>query len=189
MACLVLLHSAAQLQLQNHPQSVWQKELSHAKSCLDVLDHCSDVDKVALRFADTTRGYYNILNGHATVDVEGMGDADVSTVDTLESSDYLFSIPELSPPHLDKIPRDLLKLVGSPFGHPSNLHTEGTLRAGFGSQIEWDSFVTLPFNNAVPKAANSIPLLDMALSSIRSGQFLGPSEPHGWASFRSLNNL
>jgi hypothetical protein len=163
MSCLVLLHSAVQMLLYGYPQAIWQKELSHAGSCLDVLEYCGNVDKVALRFAEITRNYHNILVAQA------QQETDLSVVEMPEKFDYLFAILRSLSSHLEQMSRDLHKLVSCLFGQPSNLHAESTLKAGFGTHLDWSSFRTSPFEKAITEAGNSWSVIEMALSSVRSG--------------------
>jgi hypothetical protein len=163
MSCLVLLHSTAQMLLYGYPQAIWQKELAHAESCLDVLEYCGSVDKVALRFAETTCSYRNILKAQA------QQDTDLSVVDMPEKFDYLFAIPKSLSSPLEQASKDLHKLVSCPFGQPSNLHAEGTLKAGFGTHLDWSSFRSSPFEKATTEAGNSWSVIEMALSGVRSG--------------------
>src|SRR5690242_3863198 len=99
-----------------------------------------------------------------------------------ERFDYLFVTPKLPSSHLDQLFQDLHKLVSCPFGRPSNLHAEGTLKAGFGTHLDWTSSVTLPLKNATIEAANSRSVIELMLPGMRSGQFVGRSQPHGWNS-------
>jgi hypothetical protein len=163
MSCLVLLHSTAQMLLYGYSLPIWQKELSYAESCLVILEHCGNVDKVALRFAETTRSYHNILKAQA------QQNTDLSIVNMPEKFDYLFVIPKSLSSHLEQVSRDLHKLVSCPFGQPSNLHAESTLKAGFGTHLDWTSFITLPFEKTTTKATNSWSVVEMALSGVRSG--------------------
>jgi hypothetical protein len=169
----MLLHSTAQLMLNDSSQAVWGQELSYAKSCLDVLEYCGEVDLVARRFAEKISGFYNALKVHAQ-------EGDLPAVDMPEKFDYPFTIPESATGHIGSASRELLKLISSPFGHESNLNVEGTLRAGFGSQQDWNAFIKLPFNRTQSANVGNLPILGMALSGLRSGQFVGSSQPHGW---------
>jgi hypothetical protein len=176
-SCLMLLHSVVQMQLHDYPQSIWQKELSHARSCLGVLEYCSKADKVADRFAEVVRGYYNTL-------APQIHPADDTLFcDTSDNFDYLFSIPSTSPPQLAQVSRDLLKRISFPFDSPSSLHDEDTLRAGLGAHL------TLPFNRSPPQDASSWSAVEMALSGMPTGQFMGSSQPHGWDVFSNLNTM
>lgn len=177
MSCLVLLHSAAQMQLHDHPPSIYQQELSYARSCLDVLEYCAEADKVADRFANTTRTFYNALaTGTQLMDVTDVSDMPVNT-------NYLFSIPPDSPPDLAQVSCDLLRCVTCPFDSPSNLHNEGKLKAGLGAHV------TLPFNNVLPQDERSWSAGEMALSNMPAGKFMGSPQPHGWDVFLNFNTL
>ncbi|KAF2103228.1 hypothetical protein NA57DRAFT_52754 [Rhizodiscina lignyota] len=178
MSCLTLLHSTAQMILHNYPESAWRKELPYAKSTLDVLEHCGAVDPVGKQFAEMTRAYHDNLKAQGQADNQDMNLSDVAMPDQL---DHLFTTPSGAPAELLQISQELLKLIGRPFGHSSNLHTEGSLKAGFGSQLDWNTFVTLPFNKTPSDSMNSMSLLSKAFSSMRWGQFVGSSRPHGWA--------
>ncbi|KAF3045946.1 hypothetical protein E8E12_008500 [Didymella heteroderae] len=172
------IDSAAQMQLHDYPQSTWRKELGHARSCLSVLEYCSKADKVAENFAEVTSGYYNVL----AAQIQNTGD--ISVCDPPDNFEYLFSVPTLSHPQLQQISRDLLKRVSCPFDAPSSsLHDEATLRAGLGSHI------TLAFNNSPPKEQKSWSAVEMALSGMPTGQFVGSSQPHGWDVFLNLNTM
>ncbi|KAL1653318.1 hypothetical protein SLS61_004195 [Didymella pomorum] len=177
MSCLTLLHSVAQMQLHEYPQASWQKELGHARSCLRVLEHCSKADKVAANFVEVTSGHYNTL----AAQIEDTHDIDV--YDSPDSFDYLFSIPTSSHPQLQRTSQDLLRRVSSPWDTPSSLHDETTLRAGLGAHV------TLLFNNSPAKEQQSWSTVEMALSGMPSGQFVGSSQPHGWDVFLNLNTM
>jgi hypothetical protein len=177
MACFVLLHSTAQMQLHGYPQAAWQKELNYASSCMNVLQYCAEADRVSLRFLEVTRGYYDTLvaqsqpgHDHFITDVPG-------------NFDYLFTVPSTSPPHLAQTLRELLKLVSCPFGSPSSLNVEGTLKAGLGAHV------TLPFNRSTPDSKESWSAVEMALSGMPTGKFVGSSQPHGWDVFPNLNTM
>lgn len=177
MACLILLHSAAQMQLHDYSQLVWQKELSYAQSCLRVLEHCGKIDKVALHFEKVLRSFYDALATQAQpVD-------DIFVVEDPQDFDYLFSIPSSSPEHIVLTSRELLKRVSSPFDSPPSLENEGMLKAGLGAHT------TLPFNNTPTRDARSCSAVEMALSNMPTGEFMGSSQPHGWDVFLNFNNL
>jgi hypothetical protein len=163
MSCLVLLHSAVHMLLYEYPKAIWQKELLHAKSCLDVLEHCGTVDKIALRFAEITRSYYSVLKAQT------QQDTDLSVVDMPEKFDHLFVVPESPWSHLEQVSRDLHKLVSCPFGQPATLHAEGALKAGFGTHLDWNPSTAPPFEKAITGAGNSWSVVEMALSAGRSG--------------------
>ena len=177
MSCLVLLHSTAQMQLHHFPQSTWQKELSYAGSCLDVLDYGAEANKVAVRFAEVTRGYYNTLSAQI------QPEKDISVAEASENFDYLFMIPSTSPLNLAQVSRELLKHVSCPFGSPSSLRVEGTLKAGLGAHV------TLPFNRTTPDSEKSWSAVEMALSGMPTGEFVGSSQPHGWDAFPDLKTM
>ena len=177
MSCLVLLHSTAQMQLHHFPQSTWQKELSYAGYCLDVLDYGAEANKVALRFAEVTRGYYNTLSAQI------QPEKDIPVVETPENFNYLFMIPSTSPLDLARASRELLKHVSCPFGSPSSLRVEGTLKAGLGAHV------TLPFNRTTPDSEKSWSAVEMALSGMPTGEFVGSSQPHGWDAFPDLKTM
>ncbi|PVH98905.1 hypothetical protein DM02DRAFT_673052 [Periconia macrospinosa] len=155
---------SVQLLLHDYPQPVWQRELSDANSCINVLEYCAQIDQVAHHFVDLS--------------IDGVPDR----------FDHLFTIPNSSPPDLGQVSQDLLQHVSHPYGRSSNLHTEGILKSGFGSQLDWNTFVTLPFNKSTPMTAHKTPL-EMVLSSIQSSQFVGSSAPHGWGTLISPNNV
>jgi hypothetical protein len=177
MSCLTILHSAAQMQLHDYPQATWQKELGHARSCLSVLEYCSKADKVAENFVEVASVYYNTLAAQMP------NTHDISVYDNPDSFDYLFSIPTSSHPQLQQTSQDLLRRVSCPWDVPSSLHDETTLRAGLGSHV------TLPFNNSPAKEQQSWSAVEMALSGMPSGQFVGSSQPHGWDVFLNLNTM
>lgn len=177
MACLALLHSAAQMQIHGYPQAARQKELDYASSCLNVLQYCAEADKVSLRFLEVTRGYYN------TLITQSQPEDDHFTTDRPGNSDYLFTIPSKSPPYLAQTLRELLKLVGCPFGSPSSLNVEGTLKAGLGAHV------TLPFDRSTPDSKEPWSAVEMAMSDMPTGKFLGSSQPHGWDVFPNLNTM
>ena len=189
MSCITLLHSAVQLLLHDHPQHVWKTELSHAKSCLDVLVYCGIVDKIAQHFAEGVQGHYDKLAAEAEQDSD-LPDADVDMPGTF---DYLFTVPDSSPDHLKAISRNLLTLVSRPFGFPADLYTEGTLNAGIGAHPNWSSFLSLPFNNTNANtsadAVDDLPVLGMPPLGMTSGRFVGSSHPHGWEPRVNLKNL
>jgi hypothetical protein len=149
MSCLVLLHSVVRMLFYNHSEAIWQQELSHAKSCLDVLEYCGTVDSVALRFAETTRSYCNTLKAQA------QQDTDPSDVDVPVNFDYLFVVRDSPWSHLEQVSRNLHKLVSCPFGQPSNLHAEGTLKAGFGTHLDWTPSIAPTSRKATTEAGNS----------------------------------
>lgn len=182
MSCLVLLHSTAQLALHRYPKHVWQRELKHAESCIKVLEHCGSADKVAHGFATSASRYYELFVVQNDQPNENAMDSDP------DDFEYLFSSPVTATDFLAQLAGDLLLLVSNPFGHPTNLHTEGTLKAGFGSQQDWNVFVTLPFNRSVsvPGQATS---LEMALSGLQDGQFVGSPSPHGWGSLTNDDDM
>lgn len=182
MSCLTLLHSSTQLLLHGHAESVWRSELAYAKSCLDVLDHCGSVDKVAFHFAEVARIYYTTLAAQAT-DIQDTG------VDIPEGFEYLFTLPEGSSLELVHASQELLRLVASPFGHTSDLYSESILKTGLSPQITAKTFVTLPFNRPTQKPEDNMPLLGAALSSLRAGQFVGSLHPHRWDSILDVNKM
>jgi hypothetical protein len=106
-------------------------------------------------------------------------DIGLPVIDVPERFDYLFVTPGLPSSHLDQLSQDLHKLVSYPFGRPSNLYEEGTLKAGFGTHLDWTSSATLPLKNATTEAANSRSVIEMIIPGMRSGQFVGWSQPHG----------
>lgn len=177
MSCLILLHSTAQMQLHDYPQSTWQNELYYARSCLGVLEYCATADKVADRFAQVIRRYYHILADQI------QPDDNTHVYDTPDNFDYLFSIPLPSHPQLAQVSRDLLKRVSCPFDSPSSLHDEGILKAGLGAHI------TMVFNHCPPYDTESGSSAEKALSQMPTGQFVGSSQPHGWEVFLNLNTL
>jgi hypothetical protein len=150
MSCLVLLHSAVHMLLYEYPKAIWQKELLHAKSCLDVLEQCGTIDKIALRFAEITRSYYNVLKAQT------QQDTDLSVVDMPEKFDHLFVILEPPWSHLEQVSRDLHKFVSCPLGQLPNLHAESTLKAGFGTHLRWTPFIISPFEKATTEAATLV---------------------------------
>lgn len=177
MSCLTLLHSTAQMQLHNYPQPMWQKELGYARSCLSVLEYCSKADKVAENFVEVTSIFYNNL----ATQIQNTND--ISDYDTPDNFDYLFSIPAFSDPQLQQTSQDLLRRVSCPWDVPSSLHDETTLRAGLGAHV------TLPFNNSPAREQRSWSAVEMALSGIPPGQFVGSSQPHGWDVFLNLDTM
>lgn len=116
--------------LYGYSQPIWQLELSYAKTCLDVLEHCGNVDGVALRIAETIRSYYNTLTAQARQET------DLSVVEMPDKFDYLFVTPSLPSSHLGQVSWELHKLVSCPFGYPFNLDAAGTLNAGFGTHLD-----------------------------------------------------
>lgn len=177
MSCLTLLHSAAQMQLHDYPQSTWQKELGYSRACLKVLEHCAKADKVAEKFVEVARGYYDIL----AVRIEDTDD--IPNNDSPDNFDYLFSTPESSHSQLLEVSCDLLKRVSCPFYAPFSMRDEGFLRAGLGAHV------TLPSNRSPPKEANSLSTVEMAFSSMPTGRFVGSSQPHGWDVFLNLSTM
>lgn len=177
MASLLLLHSAAHMQLHEYPPRVWQNELSYAKTCIDVLKYCGEADKVAARFGEISRGYYDTLAFQA----ESVTATD--TVHTPRNFDYLFSVPSSSPDYLVQASCDLLNRVSCPFDSPPSLHNEGTLRAGLGTHT------TLPFNRSPVSDARPWSAVEKALSSMPTGHFHGSSQPHGWDMFLNFKVL
>ncbi|KAF2626665.1 hypothetical protein BU25DRAFT_92535 [Macroventuria anomochaeta] len=73
----------------------------------------------------------------------------ITIKDAPENSDYLFTVPSTSHSHLARASQDLLKRVSCLFDSPSDLHDEGTLKAGLGT------YVSLPFNRGPAESANS----------------------------------
>ncbi|KAF3009435.1 hypothetical protein E8E13_000527 [Curvularia kusanoi] len=178
ISCLTLLHSAVQMQLHNYPEPIWQRELSLAEASLIVLEFCAKVDQIAARFAELVRPYYNALAPH---DDECIDDTDAS--DSRQDFNYLFSVPSDSPAHLAQMSHELLKYITRPFDSPSNLHDEGTLRAGLGAHVY------MLFNNDNPKEGKSQSSMQAALSNMPTGHFMGSSQPHGWDMFLNLKKL
>lgn len=177
MACLTLLHSTAQMQLHDYAQPVWQKELSHAKSCLNVLEYCGEIDNVAAQFDKIARSFYDNLTAQA------LPTDDIDVFDIPDNFEYLFSVPTSSPEHLVQLSRTLLKRVSCPFDVPFSLQNEGTLKAGLGVHT------TLPFNYIPQQDARPWSAVEMALSSMPTGRFMGSSQPHGWDVFLNFNTL
>ncbi|KAF3032831.1 hypothetical protein E8E11_000369 [Didymella keratinophila] len=165
------------MRLHDYPQHTWQKELSHARSCLSVLEYCSKVDKVAENFVEVISVFYSTLAAQI------QDSDDVSVYDTPDNFDYLFSVPEFSNPLLQQTSQDLLRRVSCPWDVPSSMHDETTLRAGLGAHV------TLPFNNSPAKEQQSWSAVEMVLSGMPSGQFVGSSQPHGWDTFLNLKAM
>jgi hypothetical protein len=140
---------------------MWQKELSHAESCLDVLEHCGSIDKVALRFAETTRSYYNTLQAQA------QQDTDLSAAILPGGFDYLFALPSSPSSPLEQVSRDLHKLVSCPFGQYSSLHAEATLKAGFGTHLDCTPSTSLLFGKGATGVANTWSAVEMALPGVQ----------------------
>lgn len=177
VSCLTLLHSVAQMQLHDYSQKAWKEELSHARSCLDVLEHCAKADTVAAHFAEITRAHYTTLSAQ----IQLIDDIDV--FETPTDFDYLFSIPQNSPAHLAQTAHNLLKNISCPFGTPSNLQDEGTLKAGLGAHV------TMLFNNSPPQDSRPRSAVETAFSNMPMGQFVGSTQPHGWDMFLDFNTL
>ncbi|XPS74750.1 hypothetical protein M3J07_006844 [Ascochyta lentis] len=186
MSCLTLLHSTTQLLLHGHSQPIWQKELSYAKSCIDVLEHCGLVDKVALSFLRITTSYYNTLLAEA--------DSNISISDkTLpDEFDHLFNKPESTHAPLATASEGLLELLIHPFGTPTDFLIENTLKAGFspGSDGGQDLFSTPPQDGTASVCSDKLVSLRKAMSSsLQSSRLLGSSQPHNWSSILNTDTL
>ena len=182
MSSLMLLHSSAQLLPHGFVQHA-RLDLSHAKLCVEVLKYCGQVDQVAYDFAQSASSYHQRL----LAEVEQVQDAVYNEADGFK---YLFHTPTTPPLGIPLAAKELLRLVTQPFGSPdaTNFHKEGILKAGFGGPDDWNMFVGLPFNRIVPAQDQKLPL-EMVLSSIQEGEFLGASLPHGWDSLTQNNKI
>ncbi|KAI9695822.1 MAG: hypothetical protein M1820_008416, partial [Bogoriella megaspora] len=170
--------------LHDAPQRIWQKELFYAKCCIDVLEHCGSVDVVAKQFAETTRKYYDTLNARNKVADPGN---DISSVEMPDDCFHLFVAPSDTTTHHHQMSQELLELFSRPFGHKSNLHIEGTLKAGFGTQLDWNNFVTMVFNKTHSDAASDVPLPHGYFPNVYLDGLRESSNPHGWGTITNQN--
>lgn len=184
MSSLVLLHSTTQMVLNGHPPSTWQKELSYAKSCQDVLSHCALVDKVALCFFEVTNKYFTLLAASA-----------VPTPTTprfpTASFQHLFHTPTPAPAPLAQTSADLLTLLIRPFGAPPDLRAESAPKSGVSSRagLGQNPFLTLPFNDSAASRAGKVSELGRLLCGGLGRRVLGDASPHEWTAVLDTRSL
>ncbi|KZM21777.1 uncharacterized protein EKO05_0001768 [Ascochyta rabiei] len=186
MACLTLLHSTTQLVLNGYSQPTWQKELSYAKSCIDVLEYCALVDKIARNFLKVTIRYYNVLLAIAEPNVAA------SDGTPPDGFDHLFSTSESTYAHLVSASAGLVNLLSHPFGSPSDLMMENTLEAkvGLGCELGQDSLSTPPQNTTLNASSDRVLSLRKVMStSLQNSCLLGSSQPHDWSPLLDMGSL
>lgn len=140
-SCTIILYGVAQKQLHGYSELDCEDDLIQAEKCLQVLSWCGQADCVARRFHDKLQPYYDILK---TSNSDVVGREEGINGRTLDQSGNGNSISESShaganlgtsygrnatfgphliftfPPgetHLHTVSRELLKLVGRPFGN------------------------------------------------------------------------
>jgi hypothetical protein len=186
MSCIVLLHSTTQMVLSGRSQSIWRKKLSYAKSCIDVLEYCGRVDKVALCFFEVTNSYYTTLLQEEASEIPLLDD------DSPLSYEHLFENPMRSRNHLKEASADLIDLLIRPFGSPFDLSVESTQKSGFATGVghEQDPFMTLPFNITMSTRSDRVySLRNTMCSSIQNSRFMGSKRTHNWSSILDTDQL
>lgn len=140
--CIVLLHIVAQKQAHGCHWETWQGDLGRIKVCLQLLSHYSVNDDVVREFYGNLAPYYlelskvqvpfgNNIHGRSAL---------YPGHENQETVPLLLTLPEGAPAEHTRIPRELMAMLGQPFGNlQSDPGSQNERRPSMGG-----SFLELP---------------------------------------------